>query len=184
MTTAASSTSVGISNRSTQVAPAPPRLTDDSGGMSAQQAKELEEAERLAAESGEEAVRTIGKYEAKEGKVGKITKKKWYIVDPRSSKVVPYWDGIGMVRAASLSLSLAFLLASSLSSCGVHQACVEGSAVGGMAAMPLVHAPSAPRLVSRSVSRRCLLCAFFAERTFCMQLCGSLGGGRLAAAGA
>ena len=30
--------------------------------------------------------------------LSKITKKKWYIVDPRSSKLIPYWDAIGMVR--------------------------------------------------------------------------------------
>lgn len=45
---------------------------------------------------GLEAVRTQGKYEEKKGKIGKITKKKWYIIDPRSSKIISYWDGIGM----------------------------------------------------------------------------------------
>ena len=46
---------------------------------------------------GEEAVRTEGMYEAKQGTRGKIQKKPWFIIDPRTSKFVGYWDGISMV---------------------------------------------------------------------------------------
>jgi len=45
---------------------------------------------------GEEAVRTEGMYEAKQGTRGKIQKKPWFIIDPRTSKFVGYWDGISM----------------------------------------------------------------------------------------
>jgi len=57
----------------------------------------MAEAEAEAEASGAVAVRTQGQYEEKKGKVGKITKKKWYIIDPRASKFIPYWDGIGML---------------------------------------------------------------------------------------
>lgn len=76
--------------------PAPPRIVENTAGVSDAQAQAMADAEREAAEMGLEAVRTQGKYEEKKGKIGKITKKKWYIVDPRSSKLVPYWDAVGM----------------------------------------------------------------------------------------
>lgn len=72
--------------------------------MTDEQARAIAEAEREAMESGMEAVRTQGKYEEKKGKIGKITKKKWYIIDPRSSKIISYWDGIGMVSSSRFLL--------------------------------------------------------------------------------
>lgn len=78
--------------------PAPPRIVENTGSVSDAQAQAMADAEREAEEMGLEAVRTQGKYEEKKGKIGKITKKKWYIIDPRSSKIISYWDGIGMVR--------------------------------------------------------------------------------------
>ena len=80
------------------MAPAP-QLHNDTSEMSAQQAEALRRAEEEA-ENVEAEGRTLGVYEEKKGKIGKITKKPWFIIDPRSSKFVPYWDGIGMVRRA------------------------------------------------------------------------------------
>jgi len=89
----AAATSALARNRGTQIAPAP-QITENHGGMSEEQAEAMRQAE-LDAE-GLEAERTIGVYETKKAKMGKITKKKWFIVDPRTSKFVPYWDAIGM----------------------------------------------------------------------------------------
>ena len=77
-------------------------IRDSTGSVTDAQAQAMAAAEQEAAEMGLEAVRTQGKYEEKKGKIGKITKKKWYIIDPRSSKIISYWDGIGMVCAALL----------------------------------------------------------------------------------
>jgi len=43
-----------------------------------------------------EAIRSVGMYEEQRGTRGKIQKKPWYIIDPRTSKFVSYWDGISM----------------------------------------------------------------------------------------
>lgn len=61
----------------------------------------MRQAELDAPDEDPEAKRTMGRYvDRNEGqKMGKITKKKWHIIDPRTSKIVPYWDGVGMVRA-------------------------------------------------------------------------------------
>jgi len=77
-----------------QVAPAPTQIRNDDSQISAEQA----EAMRRAEEEGEglEAERTLGVYEEKKAKIGKITKKAWCIIDPRTSKFVTYWDAIGM----------------------------------------------------------------------------------------
>ena len=48
-----------------------------------------------------EAVRTLGVYEERKHKLGKITKKKWFIIDPRTSNFIPYWDAVGMVRTVA-----------------------------------------------------------------------------------
>ena len=83
--------------RAGQIAPAP-QIREDSGGMTAEQAAMLREAEANAKEPGE---RTMGTYVPKEGKVGKITHKPWYIIDPRTSAFVPYWDALGTVRCCT-----------------------------------------------------------------------------------
>ena len=82
-------------NRGATVAPAP-QVQDDSSGMTPEQAERLRQAEEDA--EGLEAERTIGVYEEKKQKIGKITKKPDHIIDPRTSKLIPYWDAIGMVR--------------------------------------------------------------------------------------
>ena len=79
-----------------QVAPAP-QLRDDSGDMSNAQAEALRRAEED--NEGMTADRTIGQYEEKKGKIGKITKKNWYIIDPRTSSFITYWDAFGTVSA-------------------------------------------------------------------------------------
>ena len=81
-----------------------------------------EEAEDLARveEEGEGhvAVRTRGTYEEKKETRGKIKRKPWYIIDPRTSKFMGYWDAISMV-----SYALAIETASQqpeLASCARH----------------------------------------------------------------
>ena len=95
MSTAAGATAHIRNARGGQVAPAP-QLHDDNSEMTAEQAEALRRAE----EEGEnmEADRTIGVYEEVKIKAAKITKKPWFVIDPRTSKLVPYWDGVGTVR--------------------------------------------------------------------------------------
>ena len=71
-----------------------PQITDDNSEMTAEQREAMRIAEEEA--EGMTAVRTEGQYEAKKGKYGKITKKQWYIIDPRTSKFTTYWDAVGM----------------------------------------------------------------------------------------
>ena len=94
MTSAAAT--ANLRNRgNASVAPAP-QLTNSADGPSDEQMEAMRAAE---ADAGE-AERTLGTYEKKEGKIGRITQKKWFIVDPRSSKIVPYWDAVGIVRCS------------------------------------------------------------------------------------
>ena len=126
MTSVAGAVAANRRNAGNSVAPAPPQLRNDTGGASDAQAAAMAEAERLADEEGVVAVRTQGQYEEKKGKIGKITKKKWYIIDPRSSKIISYWDGIGMVRCRRLEHPA--MLA------GLHQAsCGDPRRVPGIA---------------------------------------------------
>lgn len=67
-------------------------LRDDDRSLSLDEAAELRRIEQEA--EGEEAVRTEGLYEEKRGTRGKISKKPWFIIDPRTSKFIGYWDGI------------------------------------------------------------------------------------------
>ena len=97
MSTAAAAVGGTSGSRHAQVAPAP-QITEDNGGMTEAQMETLRQAE-LEAKDLTESDRTMGVYVPKEGKIGKITSKPWYIVDPRTSKFVPWWDGIGTVRA-------------------------------------------------------------------------------------
>ena len=101
MATVAGAVCSGASSTSrTRVAPGPPTLTNDTSDMTDEQRKRMEEAREREDEAGE-PIRTMGKYEEKKGKIGKITKKPCYIIDPRSSKFVPWWDAIGTVRTPS-----------------------------------------------------------------------------------
>jgi len=84
----------GGANQRRQVAPAP-QLTENNGSLSAEQQEAMRRAEEDA--EGLEAVRTIGKYEQKEKKIGKITSKPWFIIDPRVSAFIGVWDGVGML---------------------------------------------------------------------------------------
>ena len=73
-------------------------IVDDNSTITAEEAAELA---RIEAEAdGEEAVRTEGMYEERRGTRGKIQKKPWFIIDPRTSKFISYWDGISMVCPA------------------------------------------------------------------------------------
>jgi len=84
--------------RRNQVVPRPPQLRNDEGMASSAQEEAMRQAELDAPDEDPEAKRTMGRYvDRNEGqKMGKITKKKWHIIDPRTSKIVPYWDGVGM----------------------------------------------------------------------------------------
>jgi len=84
--------------RRNQVVPRPPQLTNDEGMASSEQEEAMRQAELEATDDDPETRRTMGRYVDKnEGqKMGRITKKKWYIIDPRTSKVIPYWDAVGM----------------------------------------------------------------------------------------
>lgn len=93
--TSAAATSIGYRRPGGQVAPAP-QLRDDASEMTDEQAEALRRVQEDA--EGMTAERTIGQYEEKKGgKIGKITKKSWYIIDPRTSGFITYWDGFGMV---------------------------------------------------------------------------------------
>ena len=70
-----------------QVAPAP-QLRDDASGMNDAQVEAMRRAEEQAGDM--EAVRTLVVYEERKHKLGKITKKKWFIIDPRTSNFIPY----------------------------------------------------------------------------------------------
>ena len=75
---------------------------------------EEEELRRIEAEAdGAEAVRTIGKYQEKVVKKGKITQKPWFILDPRTSKFVSRWDSVSMVSPAAAPKPCGRLLAPS-----------------------------------------------------------------------
>ena len=93
MSTAAGATAHIRNARGGQVAPAP-QLHDDNSEMTAEQAEALRRAEEEGANM--EADRTIGVYEEVKIKAAKITRKPWFVVDPRTSKLVPYWDSVGI----------------------------------------------------------------------------------------
>jgi len=93
--TASAATANLRATRNAQVAPAPGRLTDNSSEMTDEQAEALRRANEEANDMAPPE-RTHGLYEERKGKIGKITRKKWYIVDPRSSRLVQYWDAVGM----------------------------------------------------------------------------------------
>ena len=132
----------------------------------------MAEAEAEAEASGAVAVRTQGQYEEKKGKVGKITKKKWYIIDPRASKFIPYWDGIGMVRSSHETAStLGHTLRAPVFSCArVAASCRIAAALHAHG-----RSLSAPRAVAQRPSKRqppacCCCCCLHA---LCAQLnCG------------
>ena len=67
------------------------RITENNDGLSAEEAAELAAIEAEA--KGQVAKRTLGLYNDKPaGKRGRITRKPPYILDPRTSKFLAYWD--------------------------------------------------------------------------------------------
>jgi len=93
---------------------------------------EEEELRRIEAEAdGAEAVRTIGKYQEKVVKKGKITQKPWFILDPRTSKFVSRWDSVSMCAliftAVVTFVEVAFVSPSGqIDSLFITNRCVDG----------------------------------------------------------
>jgi len=72
------------------------RIVEGREGVSAAEAAELAAIEEEA--KGQVAERTMGVYEEKaQGKAGRITKKPYFIMDPRTNKYLGYWDAISML---------------------------------------------------------------------------------------
>ena len=81
---------------------------------------------------GQVAERTMGVYEEKaQGKAGRITKKPYFIMDPRTNKYLGYWDAISMVR----------LQCSSQAASVVQQAAVPAASARGRGAVRLALHP-------------------------------------------
>ena len=73
-------------------------MRESNSTMTKKEAEDLARAEEEG--EGQVAVRTRGTYEEKKETRGKIKKKPWYIIDPRTSKFMGYWDAISMVSYA------------------------------------------------------------------------------------
>jgi hypothetical protein len=97
---AASAAAASVAVRGNQVAPVArsPQIVENNAGISSAEDEELRQI--AASAEGQVAERTMAVYTEKQEKRGKITKKPWYIIDPRTSKFISYWDGISMVPAA------------------------------------------------------------------------------------
>ena len=100
----ASMTGGGIGYASGQRSDLPPRgplqrpMRESNSTMTKEEAEELARVEEEG--EGQVAVRTRGTYEEKKETRGKIKRKPWYIIDPRTSKFMGYWDAISMVSYA------------------------------------------------------------------------------------
>jgi hypothetical protein len=122
---------------------------------------------------GQVAVRTRGTYEEKKETRGKIKRKPWYIIDPRTSKFMGYWDAISMVSYAPVieTASQQPELASCARHCGsAHEglpssgsphAASTDSANGWLATAPALHAraPSVSPVWLLHACRRLLSCS-------------------------
>lgn len=93
---AAAASSILNAQRNANAGPAPgARIQADDSVISQSEEDELRALERSA---DDPAVRTMGVYTEKAPqKKGRITKKPWYIIDPRTSKVIAYTDGLSMM---------------------------------------------------------------------------------------
>ena len=73
-------------------------MRESNSTMTKEEAEDLARVEEEG--EGQVAVRTRGTYEEKKETRGKIKRKPWYIIDPRTSKFMGYWDAISMVSYA------------------------------------------------------------------------------------
>jgi len=158
------------------VAP-PPRgplqrpMRESNSTMTKEEAEDLARAEEEG--EGQMAVRTRGTYEEKKETRGKIKRKPWYIIDPRTSKFMGYWDAISMVSYAPAieTASQQPELASCARHCGSaheglpssgspHVASTD-SANGWLATAPALHAraPSVSPVWLLHACRRQLSCS-------------------------
>ena len=127
---------VGSNARARPNAQIAPVIKADERGISSAEDAELRALERNAEAPGE---RTIGVYEErKPAKKGKITKKPWYIIDPRTNKYMGYWDGISMVRARRLSLARRALAARAARRAAIPLAAPRPRPPPGASASPAV----------------------------------------------
>ena len=158
------------------VAP-PPRgplqrpMRESNSTMTKEEAEDLARAEEEG--EGQVAVRTRGTYEEKKETRGKIKRKPWYIIDPRTSKFMGYWDAISMVSLAPAieTASQQPELASCARHCGsAHEglpssgsphAASTDSANGWLATAPALHAraPSVSPVWLLHACRRLLSCS-------------------------
>ena len=94
---AAAASTILAGQRNAAVAVAPRQIREDDSVISQTEEDELRAIERNAHDP---AVRTMGVYTEKAPqKKGKITKKPWYIIDPRTSRLIAYTDALSMVCA-------------------------------------------------------------------------------------
>ena len=94
---AAAASTILAGQRNAAVAVAPRQIREDDSVISQTEEDELRAIERNA---NDPAVRTMGVYTEKAPqKKGKITKKPWYIIDPRTSRLIAYTDALSMVCA-------------------------------------------------------------------------------------
>jgi hypothetical protein len=158
------------------VAP-PPRgplqrpMRESNSTMTKEEAEDLARVEEEG--EGQVAVRTRGTYEEKKETRGKIKRKPWYIIDPRTSKFMGYWDAISMVSYAPAieTASQQPELASCARHCGsAHEglpssgsphAASTDSANGWLATAPALHAraPSVSPVWLLHACRRQLSCS-------------------------
>jgi len=89
---------VGVQSNARPVANAASSMKNNNTVLSLADEEEMRRVEEEG--EGHVAVRTRGTYEEKKETRGKIKRKPWYIIDPRTSKFMGYWDAISMVSYA------------------------------------------------------------------------------------
>jgi len=89
---------VGVQSNGRPVANAASSMKNNNTVLSLADEEEMRRVEEEG--EGQVAVRTRGTYEEKKETRGKIKRKPWYIIDPRTSKFMGYWDAISMVSYA------------------------------------------------------------------------------------
>ena len=94
----AGATMVGVQSNGRPVVNAASCMKNNNTGLSLADEEEMRRVEEEG--EGQVAVRTRGTYEEKKETRGKIKKKPWYIIDPRTSKFMGYWDAISTVSYA------------------------------------------------------------------------------------
>jgi hypothetical protein len=162
---------VGVQSNSRPVANAASSMKNNNTVLSLADEEEMRRVEEEG--EGHVAVRTRGTYEEKKETRGKIKRKPWYIIDPRTSKFMGYWDAISMVSYAPAieTASQQPELASCARHCGsAHEglpssgsphAASTDSANGWLATAPALHAraPSVSPVWLLHACRRQLSCS-------------------------